>query len=96
MMKKALFLAVPLVAAGVALCGCSGSPVADALAGPEKLAQQDDAYCRSIGAAVGTPQYTNCRLQVTQMRETKHNAARSAMMSGGIVCNQIGTTTICN
>ena len=33
------------------LAGCAGTPVGDALIGPEKLAQQDDAYCRSIGAA---------------------------------------------
>lgn len=95
-MKKAIFLALPAILAGLALSGCAGSPVGDALAGPEKLAQQDDAYCRSIGAVAGTPQYTSCRLQVTQMRETKHNAARSAMMSGGVVCNRFGTTTVCN
>lgn len=81
----------------VTLAGCAGSPVGDALAGPEKLAAQDDAYCQSIGATKGTPSYTDCRLRVTQMRETKHNMARSAAMSGGpVVCNRIGTTTICD
>jgi hypothetical protein len=54
-----------------ALAGCAGSPVGDAIAGPEKLALQDDAYCQSIGAAKGTPQYTSCRLTVTQQREDK-------------------------
>jgi len=29
-----------------ALAGCAGSPVGDAIAGPEKLALQDDAYCQ--------------------------------------------------
>jgi hypothetical protein len=53
------------VVLGAALGGCAGSPVGDAIAGPEKLAQQDDVYCESIGAAKGTPQYTNCRLTVT-------------------------------
>jgi hypothetical protein len=86
-----------LVMSSSLLAGCAGSPVGDALAGPEKLAAQDDAYCQSIGAAKGTPQYTDCRLRVTQMRETKHNAARSAAMSGGpVVCNRVGNTTICN
>ena len=61
-----------------ALAGCAGSPIADNIAGPEKLAMQDDAYCQSIGAAKGTPQYTNCRLTVTQQREDKHNVARAA------------------
>jgi hypothetical protein len=61
-----------IVVLGAALGGCAGSPVGDAIAGPEKLAQQDDAYCESIGAAKGMPQYTNCRLTVTQHRETKH------------------------
>ena len=54
-----------IVVLGAALGGCAGSPVGDAIAGPEKLAQQDDVYCESIGAAKGTPQYTNCRLTVT-------------------------------
>ena len=54
-----------IVVLGAALGGCAGSPVGDAIAGPEKLTQQDDVYCESIGAAKGTPQYTNCRLTVT-------------------------------
>lgn len=79
------------------LAGCAGSPVGDAIAGPEKLAQQDDAYCQSIGAQLGTPAYTNCRMQMTQMRENKHNVARAAAASGGpTVCNRVGNTTICN
>lgn len=81
----------------IGLAGCAGSPVGDAIAGPEKLAQQDDAYCASIGAQRGTPTYTDCRLRVTQMRETKHNTARAAAMSGGpTVCNRVGNATICD
>jgi hypothetical protein len=79
------------------LGGCAGSPVGDAIAGPEKLAQQDDAYCQSIGAQLGTPTYTDCRLRVTQMRENKHNSARAVAASGGpTVCNRVGNATICN
>lgn len=65
----------------LALSGCAGSPVGDAIAGPEKLAAQDDAYCESIGATKGTPTYTDCRLKVTQQREDKHNIVRGALLS---------------
>jgi hypothetical protein len=57
-----------IVALGAALGGCAGSPVGDAIAGPEKLAQQDDAYCESIGAAKGTP-------QIHQLPPSGHPAA---------------------
>ena len=67
MRKTLALLAVCLLA------GCAGTPVGDALIGPEKLAQQDDAYCRSIGA-VG-PNYTNCRLFMTKDRADRHTAA---------------------
>ena len=67
MRKMLALLAVCLLA------GCAGTPVGDALIGPEKLAQQDDAYCRSIGA-VG-PNYTNCRLFMTKDRADRHTAA---------------------
>lgn len=77
----------------VLLAGCAGSPLGDAITGPEKLAAQDDSYCRSIGAAKGTPSYTDCRLRVAQMREQRHAAA---MAGGPTVCNRVGYTTICN
>lgn len=65
------------------LSGCAGSPVGDAIAGPEKLAQQDDEYCRSIGARPGTPNYTNCRLTVSQQRDARH-ANRLAIAGAAI------------
>ena len=40
--------------------------------------------------------HTDCRLRVTQMRETKHNVACATAMSGGSICNQVGTATVCN
>jgi hypothetical protein len=70
-----------LVGVGFLLSACAGSPVGDAIAGPEKLAQQDDAYCVSIGAQLGTPAYTDCRLRMTQMRENKHNVVRQGLLS---------------
>jgi hypothetical protein len=57
------------------LLGCAGSPVGDAIAGPEKLAQADDNYCKSIGFKFGTPNYANCRLTLTQQRQDRHLAA---------------------
>ena len=57
-----------IVALGAALGGCAGSPMADAIAGPEKLAQQDDAYCKSIGLSFGTNQYAGCRMVQSQAR----------------------------
>jgi hypothetical protein len=59
---------------------------------------QDDAYCQSIGAAKGTPQYTSCRLTVTQQRENKHNIARAALLSSSssTTCSRYGTTVTCN
>lgn len=68
--------------AAVSLSGCAGSPVGDAIAGPEKLAQQDDAYCRSIGLRHGSPDYAGCRMVQTQQRETKHAAAVSSAAGG--------------
>ena len=63
---------VVVVGLTLSLAGCAGSPVGDALAGPEKLAERDDAYCRSIGAQGDA--YTHCRLSVTQQRQANHNA----------------------
>ena len=56
------------------LTGCAGSPVGDALAGPEKLAAQDNAYCQSIGLKFGSNEYANCRLIQSQQRDRRHTA----------------------
>jgi hypothetical protein len=56
------------------LARCAGSIAGDALAGPEKLAHEDDAYCRSIGTNMGSPEYANCRMVMTQRRDAKHAA----------------------
>jgi hypothetical protein len=89
-----------------ALSGCSGSVIGDRLASPEKLAQQDDAYCTSVGLRFGTPEYANCRMQTTQRREDRHAAAVQSFsdtLSSGPVdrtpqqttCQRIGNTTNC-
>lgn len=54
------------------LSGCAGSVIGDGIAGPEKLAQRDDTYCRSIGLKFGTSDYASCRMQTTQRREDQH------------------------
>jgi hypothetical protein len=56
------------------LMGCAGSPVGDALAGPEKLAAQDDGYCQSIGLKFGSNEYANCRLIQSEQRDRRHTA----------------------
>lgn len=69
---------IKFVAPGVALllAGCAGSVVGDAIKGPEKLAFEDDAYCRSIRAFGDA--YTNCRLLVSQQRDNRHGRALNA------------------
>jgi hypothetical protein len=80
--------AVLLCAASLA--ACAGSPVGDALAGPEVLAQRDDTYCRSIGAVPGTQNYMNCRLTVSQNREVNH-ANRLAIAQAGFAAASAAT-----
>jgi hypothetical protein len=98
-----------IVALGAALGGCAGSPLGDAIAGPEKLAQQDDAYCASIGTPAGTPSYPQCRMNLTQMRQSEHEGYRNRAMVGlaiaaeasrpppaPVICHTVGNTTVCN
>jgi hypothetical protein len=73
---------VVLVAMSLPLSACAGSLAGDALAGPEKLAQQDDAYCTSIGAPAGTPAYTQCRMFRTQERDVSHARGLAAVEAG--------------
>lgn len=63
-----------LFSALFALAGCTGSPVGDALAGPEKLAAQDDSYCQSIGLKFGSNEYANCRLIQSEQRDRRNTA----------------------
>jgi hypothetical protein len=65
------------------LGGCAGSLLGDAIAGPEKLAQQDAAYCASIGAPAGTPSHPQCRMNLEQQR-TAHHQASAAVMAAGL------------
>jgi hypothetical protein len=89
-MKRFAFMLLML-----GLGGCAGSPVGNMIAGPEKLAQQDDAYCQSIGARYGTPEYTNCRLVTAQQRDQR-DAARlansAALMASGAQIIAAGQT----
>jgi hypothetical protein len=95
----------------IVLAGCSGSPLGDTLAGPEKLAQQDEAYCSSIGAAPGTPNYTQCRMNMTTRRDNSHEGYRNRALVGMaiaaemnrptppppiVTCRTWGNTTTCN
>lgn len=64
--------AIAVLTGFLLLSGCAGSPMADAIKGPEKLAQEDDAYCRSIGLAFETPRYADCRMLQAQARNARH------------------------
>ncbi|SHN66563.1 hypothetical protein [Bradyrhizobium erythrophlei] len=56
------------VAALSVLTGCQS--IQEAMAKQqEEIAQQDDAYCRSIGLNFGTDQYAQCRMLKTQLRQ---------------------------
>lgn len=68
---KSLMLLVVLFS----LASCQGSVVGDAMAGKEGLAQQDDEYCRSIGAKPGSDIYVQCRMVSTQNRQSRHASA---------------------
>lgn len=88
-----VFLIIPICAA---LSGCAGSIAGDAIAGPEKLAAQDDSYCQSIGAVPNSDRYYQCRMTLTQQRETKKNAYVAGTRGGPTVCNRVGNATICD
>ena len=100
MQRAELRILVFSILIGVApiLGACAGSIVGDAIAGPEKLAQQDDAYCQSIGTRRGTPEYSNCRLIQQQTRETRHARGAAMAAAGAAIAAsaaQSPTTTRC-
>lgn len=66
-----IFLVLPTIAL---LSGCAGSIVGDSLAGPDKLAARDDAYCKSVGAEPGSDKYYHCRMSMSQRREDRVNS----------------------
>ena len=71
-----------IIAAALPLGSCAGSIMGDAIAGPERLAQQDDAYCASIGVPAGTPSYPQCRMNLAQQRTEGHMAGAAVMAAG--------------
>jgi hypothetical protein len=63
----------------------------------EEIAQQDNAYCASIGATSGSPNYAQCRL--TMLRHHDEEAAKEAaqrqatgqaLMAAGAAWSQAG------
>lgn len=66
----------------VLLSGCAGSPVGDALAGPDAVAAREDAYCRSMGLQFGSAEYANCRLVTGGQRQQRHQAAVQSAFDG--------------
>lgn len=64
------------VVGAISLClaGCAGSVIESAM-NPQAVAAREDAYCQSIGAAPGSPGYTDCRLQLNSQRQANHRSA---------------------
>lgn len=61
--------------AAISLSACQGTPIGDAMIGEGKLAQMDDQYCQSIGAAPKSQAYVQCRMFKTAQREEGHRQA---------------------
>ena len=59
-----------------------------ACASSEQIAVQQDAYCASIGAPAGTPNYTQCRLIVEQQRQNNMIASANLMATGLAIASQ--------
>jgi hypothetical protein len=70
------------------LVGCAGSPVGDAIAGPERLAARDDATCQSYGAAPGSDAYAQCRMMTANNRHAGHQAAYNRAAVGMAMASQ--------
>ena len=49
--------------------------------GPEKLAQQDDAFCQSLGSP-GTKEYDRCRVNREEARERRHAEQQNMVATG--------------
>lgn len=96
-------LRVVAALAALSLAGCQGTPIGDAVIGPEKLAQMDDQYCQSIGAKPGSSVYVQCRMGRTSQRDASHQqafqragaglSAAGASMQGGYARNVSCTST---
>lgn len=76
-----------LLIAAFFLTACAGSEQIKA-----RMASEHDAKCRSFGAQPGTDAYLQCRLAL----ERNVSAERAAIVSGGAICNQVGTAVVCN
>jgi hypothetical protein len=59
----------------ISLAGCI------ATTSPQDLARQDDAVCRSYGAAPGTDAYVNCRSQRDNTRQQGEALRRAAIIA---------------
>jgi hypothetical protein len=68
----ALVIALPL-------CGCLGAMSQEQIAAQRaQIAANDDARCRSYGAAPGSDVYIQCRMAQDQRRDAAANAAAQA------------------
>ena len=68
--------------AALLLAGCEGTVIGAAIRGQAWRDQQDDAYCRRLGAKFGTPEYVQCRQIETARRDRANAAALNTMATG--------------
>jgi hypothetical protein len=78
-MKRLATLAA--VGTTLALGGCAGSVIGDAM-NPEGVMAREDGYCRSIGLKHGTPDYATCRMNLQAQTNANHQRAIGHAMQG--------------
>ena len=80
---RLLLVVVHVAALAVVLSGCKST---------EEIAQADNADCVSLGAAMGSQGYVDCRLRLREMRDRR----RAAAANDPVTCQAAGpSTTIC-
>jgi hypothetical protein len=92
------FLIVPFLA--LALAGCAeiqARQQQQAYEQQQAVASNDDAQCQSYGAAPGSPQYIQCRMQIDGQRTQARNAATLQLLNRSFPPpNQNVNVNVCN
>lgn len=88
-------LIVIVIAAGLAGCQ-SNRPIAElSYTEVKALAVVIEQRCEDQGVKRGDPQWDTCTKQEISRESARRNRARQVADST-VICNRIGTTTICN
>jgi hypothetical protein len=80
------------VVCALAINSCNSGPGRhELLLSQIEIDQKDDARCRSYGAQPGTDAYISCRVEQGRIRQSVRSSSDDT-----VVCNRVGTATICN